>query len=76
MSSIGEDEKDTLKRLIEVSYYLAVNGRPYTDFHGLVELEKMHSVKFLKGKSMRMKLHVEILYKMLLSVCFRKTWKN
>ena len=51
MSSIGEDEKDTLKRLIEVLYYLAVNGRPYPDFHGLVELEKMHGVKFLKGKS-------------------------
>ena len=47
MSSIG-DEQDTLKRLIEVLYYLAVNGRPYTDFDGLVELEKMHRVKFLK----------------------------
>ena len=51
MSSIGEDEQDTLKRLIEVSYYLAVNGCPYMDFHGLVELEKMHGLKFLKGKS-------------------------
>ena len=51
MSSIGEDEQDTLKRLIEVSYYLAVNGCPYMDFHGLVELEKMHGLKFLQGKS-------------------------
>ena len=51
MSSIGEDEQDTLKRLIEVSNYLAVNECPYTDFHGLVDLEKMHRVKFLKGKS-------------------------
>ena len=51
MSSIGEDEQDTLKRLIEVSYYLAVNGCPYMDFHGLVELEKMYGLKFLKGKS-------------------------
>ena len=75
MSSIG-DEQDTLKRLIEVLYYLAVNGHPYTDFDGLVELEKMHRVKFLKSNLMRMKLHVEILYKMPLSVGFRKTWKN
>ena len=51
VSSIGEDEQDTLKRLIKVSNYLAVNGCPYTDFHGLVDLEKMHRVKFLKGKS-------------------------
>ena len=62
MSSIGEDEQDTLKRLIEVSYYLAVNGCPYMDFHGLVELEKMHGLKFLKVN--------------LLSVCFKKTWKK
>ena len=40
-----------MTRLIEVSYYLAVNGHPHTDFHGLVELEKMHEVKFHKGKS-------------------------
>ena len=50
MSSVG-DEQDMLKRLIEVSQYTAVNGCPYTDFHGLIELEKMHRVKFLKGKS-------------------------
>ena len=75
MSSIG-DEQDTLKRLIEVLYYLAANGCPYTDFDGLVELEKMHRVKFLKQNLMRMKLHVEILYKMPLSFGFRKTWKN
>ena len=29
---------------------MAVHGRQYTDFHGLVELEKMHGAKFLKGK--------------------------
>ena len=30
---------------------MAINGRPYTDFQGLIELEKIHGVKFLKGKS-------------------------
>ena len=51
MSSIGEDEQDMLKRLMEVSYYLEVNEQPYMAFHGLIKLEKMHGVKFLKGKS-------------------------
>ena len=50
MCCIGEDKQDTLKRLIEVSYYLTVNGHPYTDFHGSIEWENMHEVKFLKGK--------------------------
>ena len=51
MCCLGEDEQDTLKRLVEASYYLAVNGRQYTDYHGLTEQEKMHGVRFLKGKS-------------------------
>ena len=59
MSSIGKDKENMLKRLTEVSYYLAVNGCPYMYFHGKVS-----------------KLHVEILYKTPLSVCFRKIWKS
>ena len=51
VSSIQEDEQDKLKRQIEVSYHLAVNERPSIDFHSLDELEKMHVVKCLKGKS-------------------------
>ena len=70
---MGEDEQDSVKRPIDVSYYLEVNGRPHTAFHGLIELEKMNGVKFLKGKSYE---NEKILYKTPLSVCFSKTWKS
>ena len=59
ISSIGEDKQDTLKRLIDVSLNRLV--------------EKMQGVRFLKVNPVRMKLLIEILYKMLPSVCFRKT---
>jgi hypothetical protein len=51
MNTISEEEQATIKKLMEVAYYLAKNGRPYTDFNGLIELEKHHGVAFLKGKS-------------------------
>ena len=71
MSSIGKDEQDMSKRVIEVSYYLA------TDFHGLIEPEKMHRVKFLKGKSYENETVCrDFIQKKMLSVCFRKTWKS
>lgn len=78
MSAIGEEEQDMLKRLIEVLYYLEVNEWPYMDFYGLIELEKMYN--FLRESYvvnlMRTIVHLEILYKRPLSVCFRKTWKS
>ena len=60
MSAIGEEEQDMLKRLIEVLYYLEVNF-----------LRESYVVNL-----MRTIVHLEILYKRPLSVCFRKTWKS
>ena len=38
-----------LVRSFEVACYLAKKGRPYSDFPELIELEKMHGVKFLSS---------------------------
>ena len=39
-------EKESLHKLFEVAYLTAKKGRPFTDYHDLIELEKLHGVKF------------------------------
>ena len=39
-------EKESLHKLFEVAYLIAKKGRPFTDFHNIIKLEKLHSVKF------------------------------
>ena len=46
---MSENERHMLVRSFEVAYYLAKKGRPYSDFPELIELEKMHGVKFLSS---------------------------
>ena len=46
---MSENERHMLVRSFEVAYYIAKKGRPYSDFPELIELEKMHGVKFLSS---------------------------
>ena len=46
---MSENERQMLVRSFEVAYHLAKKGRPYSDFAELIELEKMHGVKFLSS---------------------------
>ena len=43
---MGEKERSGLKKLMDVAYFIALKGRPFTDFKDLIELEKLHDVKF------------------------------
>ena len=43
---MSEGEKDSLMRLFDLAYLIAIKGRPYTDFPDFVELEKMYGVKY------------------------------
>ena len=42
-------EKQALTKLHNVAYYIALKGRPFTDFKDLMDLEKLHRVKFQSG---------------------------
>ena len=45
-NKLQEQDREYLEKLFEVSYYIAVKGRPYSDFEDLVKLEKLHGVNF------------------------------
>ena len=42
-------EKQALIKLHDFAYYIALKGRPFTDFKDLIDLEKLHGVKFQSG---------------------------
>ena len=46
LQKMGEKERSGLKKLMEVAYFIALKGRPFTDFKDMIELEKLHGVKF------------------------------
>ena len=46
LQKMGEKERSGLKKLMDVAYFIALKGRPFTDFKDLIELEKLHDVKF------------------------------
>ena len=39
-------EKESLHKLFEVAYLIPKKGRPFTDYHDLIQLEKLCGVKF------------------------------
>lgn len=39
-------ERESLIKLFDVAYLIAMKGRPYTDYPDYIELEKIHGVKF------------------------------
>jgi hypothetical protein len=46
MQKMSEKERAGLKKLFDVAYFIALKGRPFTDFKDIIELEKLHDVKF------------------------------
>ena len=40
-------ENESLQKLFEVAYLIAMKGRPFTDFPDYIRLEKLHGVKVL-----------------------------
>ena len=42
-------ERSRLKKLVEITHFIALKGRPFTDFTNHIELEKLHEVKFNTG---------------------------
>ena len=39
-------ERESLYKLFEVAYFIAKKGRPFSDYHDFLELEKLHGVKY------------------------------
>lgn len=48
MAELSEEEKNAVIKLFDIAYLIASKGRPYSDFNDLIELEKLHGVKFLE----------------------------
>ena len=46
---MGVKERSGLKKFVEIAHFIALKGRPFTDFKDHVELEKLHQVKFNTG---------------------------
>ena len=46
---MAEKEREALVKLYDIAHYIAVKRRAFTDFEDLVELEKLHGVKFQSG---------------------------
>ena len=49
--SMTDAQKECFEKLFHVAYSVAKRGRPYTDFMDIIELEKLHNVKFFRGGS-------------------------
>ena len=49
--SMTDAQKECFEKLFHVAYSVAKRGRPYTDFMDIIELEKLHNVKFFPGGS-------------------------
>ena len=49
MRKMGEIKRKGVKKLMDIAFFIAVKGRPFTDFKDHIELEKLHgvTVKFL-----------------------------
>ena len=47
--SMTDAQKECFEKLFHVAYSVAKRGRPYTDFTDIIELEKLHNVKFFPG---------------------------
>ena len=43
------EERSAMQNLFDIAYLLAYKGRPYSDFTDLVDIEKLHGVKFMPG---------------------------
>lgn len=51
LNRFGEEERNAIKRLFDIAYYIAYKERPYSDFKDIIELEKLHKVVFLDSNA-------------------------
>ena len=51
MGVMTTNQKQNLIKLFHLAYYLGKKGRPYTDYIDLLELEKLHDVKFFDSSA-------------------------
>ena len=49
LKKMGLKEKQALTKLHAVAYYIALKGRPFTNFKDLIDVEKLHGMKFQSG---------------------------
>ena len=49
LKKMGVKQKQVLTKLHNGAYYITFKGRPLTDFKELIDLEKLHGVKFQSG---------------------------
>ena len=47
MGNLTPEQFKSMEKLFHVSYLIGIKGRPYSDFTDLLELEKLHDVKFM-----------------------------
>ena len=46
---MAKTQREVLFKLYNLVYYITVKVRAFTDFEDLIELEKLHGVKFQSG---------------------------
>ena len=49
LKKMGVKVKQALTKLHDAAYYIALKRTPFTDFKDLLDLEKLHGVKFQSG---------------------------
>ena len=48
MGRLGKEQRNSIQRLFDIASLIAFKGRPYCDFTDIIELEKLHRVKFFQ----------------------------
>ena len=49
MGRLGKEERSSILRLFDIAYLIAFKGRPHSDFTDIIELEKLHGVRFFSN---------------------------
>ena len=44
LQNMVEKEKQTVEKLYEIPFYLALKGHPFTNFQDQIKFEKLHGV--------------------------------
>ena len=70
LQRMDEKDQDTVEKLHEISFNIALQGLPFTTLRSQVENGKLHRVN-LKDR-MKMKLLVRLFYLGYQSICLRK----
>ena len=70
LQQMGEKEKQTMEKLHEIPFYLALKGHPFTNFQDQIKLDELHGAKYTGH--MRMRVLAEILHFAFPSMFLRK----